>query len=59
MSALEGGSVDVCVCVTFCVRAGLCEGLAVCEHGYPHHRHSEDAAVLTGLILDRHNFNFF
>ena len=42
------------VCVTFCVWAGLCEGLAVCEHGYPHHRHAEDAAVLTGLILDGH-----
>ena len=26
----------------------------MCEHGYPHHRHAEDAAVLTGLILDGH-----
>lgn len=41
------------MCTTFCVRAGLCDGLAVREHRYPHHRHSEDAAVLTRLILDR------
>lgn len=51
--------VSVCVRVTFCVRAGLCEGLAVCEHGYPHHRHPEDAAVLTRLILDRRGHTQF
>lgn len=42
----------MCVCVTFCVGAGLCEGLAVGEHGRPRYRDTEDAAVLTRLVLD-------
>lgn len=49
---LSHACVCVRVCITFGVGAGLCEGLAVCEHGCPGHRHTQDAAVLAGFILD-------
>lgn len=39
--------------LTFWVGAGLCEALAVREHGNPRHRHTKHAAVFTRFILRR------
>lgn len=40
---------------TFCVAAGLCEGVAVSQHGCVGHRDPHGASLLAGFILrNRH-----
>lgn len=38
---------------TFCIAAGLCKCLAVCQQRYPRHCHTKNTSVFTRLILKR------